>query len=170
MAYALHILRPAEDPIDTRVDQRNAATAEDVAAILRGSGPAPWRPIPLEEWRAAVTATPGVRLYTAEFHTLTNPTTNQVLLRYKVKDGDTEVFFPTEGQWHPAIRWFKGVASFNARLEPGDASHPVWAAAVSLAARLNAVIQGDEGEIYDLQTGKASRPNMHARTSGKLGE
>jgi hypothetical protein len=169
MAYALHICRLAEDPIDTRVDQRKAATAEDVAAILRGSGPAPWRTIPLEEWRAAVAATPGVRLHAAEFHTLTNPTTNQVL-RFKVNDGDTEVFFPVEGQWHPAIRWSKGMASFNARLEPGDASHPVWAAAVSLAARLNAVIQGDDGEIYDLQTGKASRPNMDARSPGKLGE
>jgi len=45
-------------------------------------------------------------------------------------------------------------AVFAGRLDPVDTSHPVWAAAVALAASLGAVIRGDEGEIYDLQTGE----------------
>lgn len=37
-------------------------------------------------------------------------------------------------------------------------SDPVWAAAVSLALRLRAVIRGDHGETYDLQTGQDRSP------------
>ena len=45
----------------------------------------------------------------------------------------------------------------NARFETGDSSDPVWVASVALASRLRAVIRGDEGEIYDLLTGKKTK-------------
>jgi hypothetical protein len=133
MAYALHICRLAAD-----------RAAEDVV------------PIPLDEWRAALSATEGVRWFAAEHYTIENPTTRQPI-RMKVGEGAAEAFFPKDERWYPAIRWFEGSASFNARLQPGDMTHPVWAAAVSLATRLGAVICGDEGEVYDLETGRVVR-------------
>ena len=69
------------------------------------------------------------------------------------RDGDADVYFSDERVWYPVFRWFNGAAHVNARFEPGDSSHPVWVAAVALATRLGAVIRGDDGEVYDLQTG-----------------
>ena len=54
----------------------------------------------------------------------------------------------------PILDSTEGSAAFKARFEAGDASHPAWAAAVSLADRLGAEIRGDAGEVYDLQTGQ----------------
>src|SRR5262245_14741591 len=72
-------------------------------------------------------------------------------------EGDAEVFFPSDDRWYPVFTWFEGSASFAVRLDPADASNPVWAVGVSLATRLGAVIQGDEGELYDLRTGQLIR-------------
>jgi hypothetical protein len=130
LAYCLYICRTAEDP---------------------DADPAP---IPLDEWRAAVTTTEGVRLFADKYHIVSNPLTMQTIT-ISARVGDAEVFFPDDGRWYSVFSWFEGSASFNARLEPGDVSHPVWAAAVSLAARLGAVIRGEEGETYDLRTGRA---------------
>jgi hypothetical protein len=113
-------------------------------------------PILLEEWRAAVAATEGVRLFSGEIHTSTIP--GPWVIRTRATEGDAEVWFPREGQWYWAFRWEGGWATFSARVASGDMSHPVWAAAVSLASRLRAVIRGDEGETYDLQTGPARSP------------
>jgi hypothetical protein len=110
-------------------------------------------PIPLADWSAAVAATDGVRLFAAQAHTVTNPKTGEVI-SIPTHQGDAEVLFPDTGQWHSVFRWRGGSAVFAGRLDPGDTSHPVWAAAVALASRLSAVIRGDEGEIYDLQTGE----------------
>ena len=109
--------------------------------------------IPLAEWQAAVSATDGVRLFAAQAHTITNPKTGEVISIPK-RDGDAEVLFPADKNWHPVFFWRDGSAVFTARLQPGDRFHPVWAAAVSLAKNLAAVIRGDDGEVYDLETGK----------------
>jgi hypothetical protein len=108
-------------------------------------------PIPLTEWRDAVAATEGVRLFAGEVHTSTIP---RGVIRIRATEGDAEVWFSRDGRWNWAFRWQEGSVAFPARFEPGDASHPVWAAAVKLASRLSAVIRGDEGETYDLQTGR----------------
>jgi hypothetical protein len=109
-------------------------------------------PIPLKEWRAAVAATEGVRLFADKVHILDIP--GHVLCS-PANEGDVEVWSPKDRQWHWGFRWEGGSATFSSRVGPGDMSHPVWAAAVSLASRLGAVIRGDEGETYDLQTGQA---------------
>jgi len=129
MAYDLHIERRGDDP--------------DSEAI----------PIPLEEWCAAVAAIEGVRLFTADAHTFTNPATGEVI-RIGKREGDAEVFFPETGAWHAVFGWRGDSAVFAARFEPGDAAHPVWNAAVALARYLGAVIRGDDGEVYDLETGE----------------
>lgn len=111
------------------------------------------KPISLSEWRAAVSATDGVRLLTAQAHTITNPKTGEVV-SIRARDGDAEVFFPADKKWYPVFRWRDGSAGFTPRFQPGDKSHPVWAASVSLARHLGATIRGDGGEVYDLETGK----------------
>ena len=129
MPYCLHISRLTEDP------------DEDLT------------PIPLEEWRAAVAVTEGVRVFTGKSHIATLPTTGQVI-KVSANEGDAEVFFPSDDRWYLVFTWFEGSASFAARLDPADASNRVWAVAASLATRLGAVIRGDEGELYDLRTGR----------------
>ena len=128
MAYELHIERLGKDKHDEAI------------------------PIPLEDWKAAVAATPGVRLCTPGVRKLTTP--DGASINIPVQDGDLEVSFPGEQTWQAVFRWHNGAASFNARFDPGDRSHPVWAAAVALASHLRAAIRGDDGERYDLQTGE----------------
>jgi hypothetical protein len=88
-------------------------------------------PIPLAEWRDAVAATDGVRLFAGEVHTSTIP--GPRVIRIRATEGDAEIWFPRDGQWYWAFRWQEGSVAFPARFEPGDASHLVWAAAVKLA-------------------------------------
>jgi len=128
--YRLHICRPIGD-LD-----------EDLTAI------------PLEEWRAAVAVTEGVRLFGGRAHVAEAPTGQ--IIKVSANEGDAEVFFPSDGRWYPVFYWHEGSAAFTARPDPGDTSHPVWAAALSLATRLGAVIRGDDGELYDLRTGQVS--------------
>jgi hypothetical protein len=133
MAYYLHIERPGDDP---------------------DSEPTP---IPLAEWRAAVEGTKGVRLFAAQAHTAANSKTGEII-SVRANVGDVEVYFADDNRWHAAIYWHEGSAAIPARrLQPGDTSHPVWVAAVGLASYLGAAIRGEEGEVYDLQTGKATR-------------
>ena len=110
-------------------------------------------PIPLGDWKAALAATKGVRLCPPGVYSITNPMTGEVI-SMPLQDGDAEIYFPDARAWYPAFGWFEGAAQFKAMFEPGDSSHPVWAAAVALASRLGAVIRGDDGEVYDLRTGK----------------
>lgn len=112
-------------------------------------------PIPLEQWKAALLATEGVRLCPQGVHTITNPKTGEVI-GIPRRDGDAEVYFPEVQAWHPVFRWFEGAAHVNAKFKPGDSLHPVWLATVGLASQLGAVVRGDDGEFYDLQTGETT--------------
>lgn len=116
-------------------------------------------PIALNEWRAAVEATEGVRLFAAAAHTITNPKTGE-LISIGAREGDTEVLFPDTGEWHSVFRWRGESAVVAARFDPTETSHPAWRAAVGLATRLGAVIRGDEGEVYDFQTGEVTDANQ----------
>jgi len=112
-------------------------------------------PISLDAWKAAVSATEGVRLCAPGEDSIANPKTGEVISLPR-RDGDVEVYFPDERTWRAAFRWFEGAAHVNARFEPRDSSHPVWIAAVALASHLRAAIRGDDGETYDLQTGEVA--------------
>jgi len=105
----------------------------------------------LDDWKSAVERLEGVRLVSQE-HSITNPATDEVItLPYR--DGDTEVFCTLDGIRRPAFTWYNGNASFRANFSPGDLSNPVWRAAVALARTLEAAVWGDNGELYDLDTG-----------------
>ncbi|HEY3763259.1 MAG TPA: hypothetical protein VGN23_16045 [Verrucomicrobiae bacterium] len=109
----------------------------------------------LADWKAAISAADGVRLVATQAHTVTNPKTGEVI-GIPMHEGDAEVFFATDKKWYPVFCWRDGSAVFAARFQSGDRSHPVWVAAASLAKHLAAVIRGDNGEIYDLDTGKVT--------------
>src|SRR5262249_37662394 len=98
-------------------------------------------PIALGEWRTAVEAIGGVRLFAPDEHTITNPETGEVI-SIVAREGDTEVLFP-DGEWVSVFRWRDHSAVFAARFTPTETSHPVWQAAVALATCLGAVIRGD---------------------------
>ena len=127
MAYALHIERSSS----------------------KGRGePAP---IPLKEWKKALSGVEGVRLCVNEAHNIRIPDTGKVL-GIPHRDGDAEVYFPDEKKWHAVFDWFDGSATFKADIALGHLPNPVWTAAGALATRLEAVIRGDAGERYDLRT------------------
>jgi hypothetical protein len=105
--------------------------------------------ITLQEWRAAIDATDGVRLFAAFVHTIKNPKTGAVIT-VPARDGDAEVFFPDENEWRLIFRWNGDHADFAARCKPGDFLDPIWRAAAGLATCLQASIRGDDGESYDL--------------------
>jgi hypothetical protein len=113
------------------------------------------RPITLSEWRSAVEATPGVRLFAAEAHTGMNPKTGEVL-SIRANEGDAEVLFPDSSEWGSGFRWYDDSAIFAPRFDTTETEHPVWKVAVELATRLGAVIRGDEGEVYDFKTGNVA--------------
>ena len=109
-------------------------------------------PIPLDVWKAAASATPGVRLCTPGIRKITYP--HGASINFPIQDGDLEVYFPETQTWEPVFHWRDGSASVNASFDPGDSYHPVWTAMVALASRLGAAIRGDDGESYDLETGE----------------
>jgi hypothetical protein len=125
MAYCLHIERAAE------------------------------KPIALCEWQAAIQSTQGVRLFAAEAHIGTNPTTGEIL-SMRAGEGDAEVYLPESGEWTSVFRWFGESAAFAPRVDVIDPAHPTWKAAVALATFLGAGIRGDEGETYDFATGNVA--------------
>jgi hypothetical protein len=101
----------------------------------------------LAAWVSAVGSTPGARLSAAEAHTMTNPRTGAKLSVAR-REGDTEVLDAGTGQWRGAFTWRRDRATFRA---PEGADHPAWRIAVALARRLDATIEGDEGERYALR-------------------
>lgn len=111
-------------------------------------------PIALNEWLEAVATTEGVRLVAEAAHTITNSTTGEVI-SFPAREGDSEVVFP-DGEWVGVFRWSGRSAGFNARATPTETSHPVWKAAAALARRLGAMIRGDGGEVYNLETGEST--------------
>lgn len=108
--------------------------------------------IQLEEWKSAIAGFDGVRLCSSG-HSVTNPETAEII-SFPLGEGDVEVYSPEDKTWRASLYWLNGRVSFKAMLLPGNASDHVWQAAASLASRLDAVIRGDEGETYDLKTGK----------------
>ena len=57
-------------------------------------------PILLEEWRAAVAATEGVRLFAGKVHRL-----DRRVLSSPGNEGDVEAWSQKDRQWHWGFRW-----------------------------------------------------------------
>jgi hypothetical protein len=112
-------------------------------------------PIPLEDWKSALSSTEGARLCVQKALTITNPKTGEVI-KIPHREGDAEVYFPDDRTWRAVFGWFRGSASFRASVALERLPNPVWSVAANLASHLGAVIRSDDGEIYDLQSGKVT--------------
>src|SRR5437762_14100007 len=105
-------------------------------------------PIALSEWRTVVRRTEGVRIAEDDSQA-TIPRTGEVI-GLRNNGGNAEVFLPDKTAWIRAFHWsHSGRASFRA---PRDFEVPASAirqVALVLACGLNALLVGDEGEIFD---------------------
>jgi hypothetical protein len=108
--------------------------------------------IRLEEWKRVVAGIDGVRLCLAA-HSITNPKTHEII-SLPAREGDAEMCLAKQEAWHPVFRWFNGRISFKVMLLSDRVSDPIWQVATELAGRLDAIIRGDNGEVYNLKTGK----------------
>jgi hypothetical protein len=110
-------------------------------------------PIPLEEWKMAVSLVARVRL-SSEPSNLAGPD-GATRITIPHRDGDVQVLDAVTGEWRHVFRWLPGgYAVFNARVLDHDDSGVVWQAATELARQLGGVIVGDDGERYDLLASK----------------
>ena len=99
-------------------------------------------PLALEEWRAAVQAQPRLR-YEPVDSRATNPKTGEVIT-ISAREGD--VAMELDGRWLNVFRWRNGRVVFRAPMQnPKD---PVAMAAFAVAAKLGAIVRGEEGETY----------------------
>jgi hypothetical protein len=122
MAYAIHIERRAPDA------QR--------------------LPVVLSEWRAAVERTDGVRMAEGD-HRITNPKTGEII-KLRNDGGDAEVFFTVEASWRRVFYWSPpGRISFRAPRDFLEPTSVIRRLALKLARDLDAVLVGDEREMYD---------------------
>lgn len=104
-------------------------------------------PIPLAEWIDAVAQTEGVRLLDGDI-SARNPRTGE-LITIRNEGGDAEVFLPQEGEWVPIFFWSsRGHVNFNPGPGFEDPIDRTRTVAVKLAALLNGLLVGDEGETY----------------------
>src|SRR3954469_24640377 len=103
-------------------------------------------PISLDEWRAAVERTEGVRMADGD-NVIVNLKTKETI-RIRNLGGDAEAYFPAASAWERVFYWrSSGRMSFNA---PRDFDAPDCVTrnvARALARELGAVLAGNEGEL-----------------------
>ena len=105
--------------------------------------------IRLEEWKAAVERTDGVRLLSGDA-TFKNPLDGKTLV-IPNRGGDAEFFCTDQGKWLPAFCWHpeEGEITFRGASEFQNPNSPIRIAATQLALFLGAQLVGDEGEVYE---------------------
>ena len=102
--------------------------------------------ISLEEWVAGVARVDGVRLAEGDY-TVRLPETGQTFT-LRNNGGDAEVQHPQTGAWQRIFRWDgQGVTFVRTQDFADDQSH-LRAIARQLATALQAVVCGEEGELY----------------------
>lgn len=122
MAYMIHITR-------------------DANALESAQG------IPLEDWVDAVNRIDGVRLAEGDY-SVRLPETGQTFVLHN-NGGDADLHIPHTGEWRRVFRWdvtsiqFVGTEEFGA-----DPACRLRSVARALAEALQAVMRGDDGEIY----------------------
>ena len=102
-------------------------------------------------WRLAVEETDDVRV-SGKPAAVTHA--SDVEIKIAGSDLGAEIFYSADARWIRALFWTGSKASINARFEPGDQNDPAWRVVSALASRLQGMIVGDDGEIYDIATGE----------------
>lgn len=98
-------------------------------------------------WRAAVDATPGVRIIEVD-RVRGREADTGIMASMVIGAATAEVNFGAMG-WTPTFFWTAGRIRFNPPSDPDDERDPVRRTAAALAQRLRAQIVGEDGEIYD---------------------
>jgi hypothetical protein len=102
-------------------------------------------PITMAEWKSAVEATDGVRIFSGT-HSLVNPKTGQ-RISIEASEGDAEILI--EGTWRPCFRWFEGSIILKAAAAfETYTDNKLWPVVRELATKLGAKVRGDDGEEY----------------------
>ena len=102
-------------------------------------------PFTLDEWKAAVRASDGVRLEDSGAVAV-NPTT-QAIVSISGKDGDAQV--NVGGQWRPCFFWRGGSVVLRATEDLTQDKSDLRKAVRQLAGKLTVSVRGDDGERYD---------------------
>lgn len=132
-------------------------------------GPEPDFAVPIteDEWKTAVSTTDGVRIVDHPERTSEQLPSWADPELYNQPNLDAEIFLPDKREWQALIHWRGDDAIFNAnalRMKTAflglfgngnsvDTTDQVWKVVSGLAEKLGAVIEGDDGERYDLHTG-----------------
>jgi hypothetical protein len=98
-------------------------------------------PITLDEWQAAVSVVPGIRVATGDVE-VRNPSTGAVI-RMPNMGGDAEI--EVGGEWRRSLYWSRGKISMRAAAYETNTVRDV---VQRLARELKASVAGDEGELY----------------------
>jgi hypothetical protein len=99
------------------------------------------------KWRAAVDATPDVRIIEAD-RVRGREASTGIMASMVIGAATAEVKFGAMG-WTPTFFWTDGRIRFNAPSDADDEQDPVRRTAAALAQRLRAQIVGEDGETYD---------------------
>lgn len=111
-------------------------------------------------WRNAVEACQYTRLTANDIIPMINPATGEAM-KIRSFPTDVEIYFADEDTWQTSIFWRAGTASISARaLTLGDEKDSAWLAVREICSLLDAQLIGDEGEIYDPQSGKMIRDHF----------
>lgn len=149
--------------------------AYDLRIYRAASAPVFALPIQEDEWKIAVSTTSGVRLVDSTPLTAKQLPSWADTELYNQSNLDAEILFPQRKVWLATLHWRGEDAAFKAnalRMKNVffgilgiriDTNCPVWKVVSQLAEKLGAVIEGDDGERYDLHTGQLIPESRHYR-------
>lgn len=103
-------------------------------------------PITLAEWQAAVADTTGVRIASGDFRVQKSKTGE--ILRAPNSGGHAEIYVTAGDEWQLVFYWSPTRISFRATEDVDRPDSGISHAARALAARLSAIVVGDESEMY----------------------
>jgi len=108
--------------------------------------------ISFEEWKAAVAKIKNARI-SATAPSITNPKTGEII-QLAFDKGVADIYSAKDKKWSPVFYWSNGKISFKQTNLFDNNTDDIWQMATNLASCLCATICGDQGEAYDLETGR----------------
>lgn len=113
-------------------------------------------PIPVDQWKAAVSKHQALRLASGEA-TVIDPVSGDVST-VTYNDGDVEIFDHANERWGPVFYYDpEGFASFRIPGNFDNPESPIRKMAIAIASDLKGIFQGDDGELYgDFREGPKS--------------
>jgi hypothetical protein len=98
--------------------------------------------IAIADWQQIVADDAGLRLR-VDPYVAVNPRTGETI---KIRTGEADAEIDIDGQWHPFLRFRKGVLSIKYTNELDDPRSVIRAKISAIAKRLGAVVRTDAGD------------------------